>query len=123
MKTSIKLAFTAALFTSFFSPAMAQTQDTSMMVNGVCGMCEYVIESAVLDLEGAEVAEWNKDTKVLSLRYDSEKLDLQQISDAVTLSGYDTEYNTATDSAYYSLHKCCYYRDPKVVKEHELNEQ
>ncbi|MDZ7847965.1 MAG: cation transporter [Owenweeksia sp.] len=112
----IALLFSSALF--------AQTnQDTTMIVNGVCGMCQATIETAAADLDGVDKVHWNKDTKVLKVSYNAEKLSLMQISDAINASGYDTEYNTAPEEAYQGLHKCCYYRDPKVIEDHKKKEQ
>lgn len=89
-----------------------------MIVNGVCGMCKSTIQKAC-EMDGVTSADWDVDSKVLTLSYDSEKVNLMQISDSINASGYDTEYNTATDEAYYGLHGCCYYRDPKVVDDHK----
>lgn len=99
--------------------ALAQSKtDTTMIVNGVCGMCKNTIQKAC-NIDGVHKAEWDVDSKVLTLSYDAEKLNLQQISDSVNAAGYDTEYNTAPDEAYYGLHGCCHYRDPKVVEDHK----
>jgi cation transport ATPase len=100
-----------------FKPTYAQ-QDTSLVVNGVCQMCKRVIEKAAY-LDGVETASWNVKTKELSLKYDPSKVTLMDINKSVLLSGYDTEYEAAKDEDYYKLHKCCYYRDPEVVKDHE----
>ena len=110
----------AVVFTAAVFPSQAQSsQDTSMIVNGVCGMCERTIETAAKTLDGLESVAWNKDTKVLQVSYNPEKLSLRKISDVINQAGYDTEYNTAPDEAYYGLHKCCYYRDPKVIEDHK----
>ena len=93
-------------------------QDTTMMVNGVCNMCKQVIEESSM-LEGVYSAEWSPETKVLQLSYDPEKITLAAIGASINKSGYDTEYNTADEEAYQSLHRCCHYRDPEVVKDHQ----
>lgn len=118
MKT-IKILFTALAIT-LLSPAIsAQKTDTTLIVNGVCSMCEFTIESAATGVEGVKTAEWNVETKVLKLTYHAEQADLTQINDAINASGYDTEYSTAPDEAYNKLHACCHYRDPEVVKDHQ----
>ncbi len=119
MKTITKYFSVLALcFTATFSYGQ-QMQDTTMMVNGVCGMCQRVIETAAFSLEGVEKAAWSPETKVLELTYDAELVNLKQLSAAIAKSGYDTEYQTATEEDYLALHKCCYYRDPKVVEDHK----
>lgn len=117
MKTTLKY-FSIILFSLSSLSAYSQLTDTTMLVNGVCEMCEFTIEKAAF-VEGVSEAEWNVETKVLAVSYDAEVTNLQAISDAINASGYDTEYNTAPEEAYLSLHKCCYYRDPEVVKDHE----
>lgn len=92
--------------------------DTSLIVNGVCGMCESTIEKAA-KLDGVEKAEWDKDTKILKLTYQQDRVDLSKIYHSVAASGYDTEYLAAPDSAYQALQSCCMYRDPQTHKDHE----
>jgi len=82
-------------------------------------MCQDVIENSAMEVPGVSTASWNMNSKVFTVSYDAEQTSLQVISDSINASGYDTEYNTATDEAYYSLHKCCYYRDPEVVEDHK----
>lgn len=117
MKNIISI-LTLALFSLITFKASAQSQDTVLIVNGICGMCERVIEKAA-QIEGVSLADWNQDTKVLKLSYNPEKASLTAISKAVAASGYDTEYIAADDEAYNGLHGCCKYRDPAVVNAHE----
>lgn len=93
-------------------------QDTVLIVNGVCGMCQKTIEKAA-KLPGVEKAHWDKNTKILSLRYQSSRLSLSQISQSIAEAGYDTELMTAPDSAYQGLHDCCLYRDPQTHADHQ----
>lgn len=85
-----------------------------MVVNGVCGMCKSTIEKAA-KIEGVSFAEWDKESLVLKLKFDADLTNLEAISKSISNSGYDTEFQTATDSSYYSLDPCCYYRDPNNV--------
>ncbi|HAD98449.1 MAG TPA: hypothetical protein DCG19_13655 [Cryomorphaceae bacterium] len=121
MKTLNKFFLTFSSILAFVSvqPALAQSEtDTTMMVNGVCEMCKMTIEKAA-DIKGVSKAEWDVESKILTLVYDREVTSLEAISTSINESGYDTEFNTASDEAYKSLHKCCYYRDPEVVKTHQ----
>ncbi len=118
MNSFYKFSFVFAL-TIMASTTFGQTKtDTTMIVNGVCNMCKGTIQKAC-KIDGVYSADWDVDSKVLTLSFDSEKLSLQQISDSVNAAGYDTEYNTAPDEAYFGLHGCCHYRDPKVVEDHK----
>lgn len=119
---NIKILMLLALLFIGSNSLNAQNIDTSMIVNGVCGMCERVIEKAA-KVEGVKKAEWDSETKILVLSYDSSKVDLMRINKSIIASGYDTEYATAPDEAYNKLHGCCHYRDPEVVNDHEAEKQ
>lgn len=108
----MKNIFLLLLFSGLSSGLFAQNAtDTTMIVNGVCGMCEATIEKAA-KLEGVSHAEWDVKTLVLSLKFDAQKVSLTDINKSIVASGYDTEFDAATDSSYYKLDPCCYYRDP-----------
>ncbi len=99
-------------------PLVTTLTDTTFLVNGVCEMCKFTIESAA-KIKGVERAEWNVETKVLSLSYFPNSTSVAEVSKAVNKSGYDTEYQMATQEDYEKLHKCCYYRDPEVINDHK----
>jgi len=94
----ISLFITSALF--------AQKKDT-LKVWGNCSMCEKTIETAAKSA-GATSADWNTETKVLTVAYTS-KTNLSKIEKAVAASGYDTQNLTAPEDAYNKLHSCCQY--------------
>ncbi|WP_421752292.1 heavy-metal-associated domain-containing protein [Croceimicrobium sp.] len=108
MKNSILII---TLLLSGLSLHAQSSTDTTIVVNGVCGMCKNTIEKAA-KIEGVSFAEWNLESLELKLKFDPAIADLEKINDAVVASGYDTEFKTASDSSYYSLAPCCYYRDP-----------
>jgi len=92
--------------------------DSVIVVNGVCGMCQKVIEKAA-SVHGVAEAKWNKDTKILTLKYNSEEVSIETIYKSVAASGYDTEFLAAPEEAYQSLHGCCKYRDPAIQEDHQ----
>jgi periplasmic mercuric ion binding protein len=108
MKT-IKL-FSAILFCcSLSAAAVAQSVKTETFhVSGNCGMCETKIEKAAKSA-GASYAEWNKDTKVITVKYDSKSTDAARIQQGIAGAGYDNVGARATDDAYNKLHSCCKY--------------
>jgi mercuric ion binding protein len=83
----------------------------SFKVYGNCGMCEKTIEGS-LEHEGIYLADWDKETKMIQIRYDSVKIQLAQLHQIIADSGYDTELARATDEAYSDLHECCQYERP-----------
>jgi len=79
------------------------------MVSGNCSMCKSTIEKAALSLSGVKEAEWNIDSKQLTIMYNSKVHSLQDIHKAIARSGYDTEKEKASDSVYNKLPACCKY--------------
>lgn len=113
----MKIKSISFLFFLFAGSALYAQTDTTILVNGVCGMCKQTIESAC-DMDGVEEASWSAETKVLTLSYDPEVVSLEAISTSINESGYDTEIAAASEEAYLSVHPCCRYRDPEVQKAH-----
>lgn len=77
-------------------------------VYGNCGMCEETIEKAARK-EGVSEADWDVNTKIATITFDSMRTDLPAILKRIAASGYDNEQFTAPDKAYSDLHTCCKY--------------
>jgi Cu(I)/Ag(I) efflux system membrane fusion protein len=84
--------------------------ETTLAVEGSCGMCKTKIEKAVTAIEGVTAAAWDADAKQLTFSYDEAKTSPSVISKAVAAIGYDTELDKASDEAYAALPGCCKYR-------------
>ncbi len=83
----------------------------SVKVFGNCEMCESTIEKAGNDEKVAQV-DWNKETKIAILNYDSTKTNQDEILKRIALAGYDNELFRAPDDIYSSLPGCCQYERP-----------
>ena len=90
----------------------------TIIVDGVCGMCETRIEKASLNTKGVKSAEWDVKTHELKLIFNEKKTDLLTIHKSIAAVGHDTDKIKATDKAYNSIHNCCKYRDEEVRKAH-----
>lgn len=112
------LILTAMLFVSSISFSQKKVIETSLKVDGVCGMCKERIEAA-LDTVGVKYAEWDLDTKILKIAYKTDKYTIEDISNILAQVGHDTETIKATDEAYSMVDACCKYRDPEVVEDHK----
>jgi hypothetical protein len=89
--------------------SFAQTTTTeTFKVNGNCGMCKSAIEKAAKSA-GAQKAEWNKDTKELTVTYTTATTNTAKIQQKVAEVGYDNVGFTATTESYDKLHGCCKY--------------
>lgn len=110
LKNSIKtIAFACLIFAS--SNLQAQKNiETSFEVSGVCGMCEDRIEKAV-DVKGVKMADYDVDSHILSIAYNSDKITEEEIHALLNEVGHDTEKSKATDEQYETVHSCCKYRE------------
>ena len=75
----------------------------------MCSQCKHRIEEA-LQVKGIAAADWNVDTKMLTVTYNAAHISLEKINNKITAAGHDTYYKKADDADYYALPKCCYYR-------------
>ena len=108
MKT-LKIFSIVLLCCSFATVSFAQkTKTDTFQVLGNCGMCETKIEKAAKSA-GATYAEWNKDTKVITVKYNSSSSDLAKIQKSIAEAGYDNAGVKSTTEAYDKLHACCKY--------------
>lgn len=80
----------------------------SIEVHGNCGMCKNRIEKAALK-KGVKSAIWSPKTKILVLKYDSEKINPEEIEQHIASVGHDTPKVKASDEAYNNLPDCCQY--------------
>jgi copper chaperone CopZ len=90
------------------APGNTDGMTTKFKVYGNCGMCEKRIEKAA-KIEGVTFADWNEDTKILAITFDSTKVKPAQVHKAVAAVGHDTEKEKADDAVYAKLHECCQY--------------
>ena len=99
------LLICCAIATTSFSQ---KTKTETFQVSGNCGMCETKIEKAA-KAAGATYADWNKDTKVITVKYSSTSSNLAKIQKSIADAGYDNVGVKTTTEAYDKLHDCCKY--------------
>jgi copper chaperone CopZ len=83
-------------------------QKLEFKVWGNCEMCKETIETA-LDVKGIKSADWNMESKKISVVFDAEKITEDKIHKLIAASGYDTEKEKGSDKAYKDLPDCCQY--------------
>lgn len=84
----------------------------SFKVYGNCGMCKRTIEGSLKNQEGVYSADWDKDTKIMLVKYDQSLISLEDIKKRIAAVGYDTEENRASEESYEGLPGCCQYERP-----------
>lgn len=79
-------------------------------VHGVCNMCKARIENAAY-IKGVKHCEWNRETEMLTVSYNTEKTSLEKIHQSIAEAGHTTSTVEADPEAYRKLPKCCAYMD------------
>ena len=72
-------------------------------------MCETRIEKAANSVDGVTSADWDKETKMIKVTFDTEKTDLHKIHMAIAKAGHDTDMHKASQETYDKLPGCCKY--------------
>ncbi|MGG7666706.1 DUF3347 domain-containing protein [Dyadobacter sp. BHUBP1] len=101
---AVVLLLSAALSQAAIKNAVTE----NVKVNGSCALCKARIESAAFEKNISE-ANWNQETKVASVTYDSKKTSLDAILKKIALAGFDNQTYLAPDKAYAELEACCRY--------------
>jgi hypothetical protein len=87
-----------------------KVESASFKVYGLCGMCKERIENAAL-IKGVKFAEWNRETDILKVVFNPQKVKLEDIHIAIAAVGHDTDKVKADNTVYQKLPKCCAYRE------------
>lgn len=97
----------AAMFST--TQLFAQSDKSAKFkVYGNCDMCKERIEKAA-SFEGVKSAEWNEESKIMRVTFDSTKTSSEAIQKKIAAVGHDTEKQKANDKAYNKLPECCLY--------------
>lgn len=88
--------------------SLANLQTETFTVRGNCGMCKKAIEKS-LKVDGVVKADWDQDTKIMTVSYDSTRISLDQIQRNIAAAGYDNDGQRGNDQAYANLPDCCQY--------------
>lgn len=110
MKSISKILVAIIVLLSFAScNAQTKNQKTeTVKIYGNCGMCESTIEKAG-NLKNQSIVDWNKETKMATISYDSLKTSKEEILKHIALVGYDSDIFLAPNDTYSNLAGCCQY--------------
>lgn len=76
-------------------------------------MCKTKIEETLSYTTGVKFGEWDVESKMLVVKFNSKKTSLDKIKQVLADIGYDSETHRATQKAYDDLHFCCKYERPE----------
>jgi mercuric ion binding protein len=81
---------------------------STFKVWGNCETCKENIEGS-LKKDGITTADWNTETKIMQVSYDTSKINLDAIEKSIASVGYDNVKYKGDDNAYANLAPCCKY--------------
>lgn len=92
----------------FFISCKNSVVETQVHVWGVCDIAKQKIDSAA-KLDGVFSADWNIESKLLTVKFDSTKVSLDNILKNIAMAGFDNERYFADDYSYEQLPDNCKY--------------
>lgn len=99
----------SAMFLLGLQQVHAENKNEKFKVSGNCGMCEKRVEKAALSVAGVTKADWNKDTKEMTITFDTTKTSLDKVQATIAKVGHDTPIHKADTKTYEGLPNCCKY--------------
>jgi len=104
----IMIAAVVLLSTIGLNAQIKNEKTAEVKILGNCGMCKKNIEKAG-NVSKVAAVEWNIDSKMAKITYDSTKTNQDEILKRIANAGYDSEQYKATEEQYKKLHGCCQY--------------
>lgn len=95
------------LFVLISTAAMAGNKVVKIKTSAICDMCKDRIELVVNNLDGIKKSMLNVDSKMLTVKFDTDKISAEEIKKAITSAGYDADDLAADTNAYNVLPSCC----------------
>jgi periplasmic mercuric ion binding protein len=89
------------------SQSKGKFQQIAIKTSAQCGMCKDRIEGAFAYEKGIKKSVLNLTDKVLTVTYDPQKKNPDQIRQIIAKLGYDADSIPADEAAYKALPKCC----------------
>lgn len=108
MKTIRSISLVLFTFVFGFASQAQELKEESFNVSGNCGMCKTTIEKAA-KTAGVEFADWNKETKILTIRYKAQSTNAAKVQEEIAKAGYDNAGGKASKESYDKLPACCKY--------------
>jgi copper chaperone CopZ len=121
MKAIILMSVVGLLSATLAQAQIKNAKTETVKVYGNCGMCETSIEKAGSKTKIYKT-DWDVDTKMATITYDSKQTSADAVLKSIALSGYDNLSYLAPDDVYNKLHGCCKYdREKKAVAQIDAN--
>ncbi|MDI1235748.1 MAG: DUF3347 domain-containing protein [bacterium] len=117
--SKILIALTIMLSITACNAQIKNAKTDTIKIYGNCGMCKKAIEKAG-NVKKVSLVEWNIDTKMATLTFDTKQTNSAEILKRIALAGYDSDSFLSPDLAYSNLPNCCQYdRTKKTIAKTE----
>jgi copper chaperone CopZ len=113
MKKVIILFALAFIANGVSAQELKKVEEVTIQTSAKCFDCKGRIEDALNYLNGVKFAELDNETKVVTVRYKTKKVNFDQIKSEIAATGYDADEVKALDAAIEKLPACC---KPSVEK-------
>ncbi|MCC5922742.1 MAG: heavy-metal-associated domain-containing protein [Crocinitomicaceae bacterium] len=101
------LAMGLVLFSSCAVFKGGQNETAEIKTNAECGMCKDKIEGELNYVKGIRFAELDVDSKVLTVKFNTNKIDSATIKKKISEIGYSADEVPADPTAQQKLPDCC----------------
>lgn len=108
MKTNtIILSLIILLGLSSIYAQKSKIETIKINTSGQCSMCKERIEKALVFEKGIKNADYDIETAVVTIKYNTTKTTPDKIKKVINLCGYDADDSKADEAAYQKLPNCC----------------
>ncbi len=122
MKSSTLIIAVALFSGNIASAQLSNAVTETVKIYGNCGMCETTIEKAG-NKKSVAIVDWNKDSKMAVVTFNSKKTNLSAVLKNIALAGYDNQEFLAPEAAYNTLPDCCKYEREKKTAVKALSKE
>ncbi len=100
-------AFTFTFKSNIFSEEIDNLKKVEIKTSAVCEHCKETIEGALQKVSDVKTSNLDVDSKIVTVEYDSQKTNIDEIKKAISKAGYDADDVKKDSRAYKRLRKCC----------------
>jgi copper chaperone CopZ len=104
MKKLVAFLFVATL--SFGAMAKGE-KEVKIKTSAICDMCKERIEKNLTLSKGVKEAILDLETKVVTVKYNDKKTNVNQLKKVITTTGYDADEVMANQKSHDKLPSCC----------------
>lgn len=107
MKKVIILFALAFIANGVSAQELKKVEEVTIQTSAICNDCKNRIEGALNYLKGVKFAELDNETKKVTVRYKTKKVNLDQIKAEIAAIGYTADDVKAVEAAVEKLPACC----------------